>query len=78
MSSNINPLFQYRKDGIYFIGKGVHFNTNLSICYIENSDGVLDFLENILESDDIPYKTKVVTKQVINDLKNNYYYEKEL
>jgi hypothetical protein len=72
MASKVyNPLFIYLKDGIY-INFGPIKGTNLTKSYSEEPDKVLDYLENILNHDNVPYKTKINTLEVIKDLKNNY------
>ncbi len=69
---NTRPVYEYRKDGIYFLF-GPYKDYNLNTLYIQNEEKCLEFLQNIIESDEAPYKTKWITKEVINDLKNNYY-----
>lgn len=75
MASKIyNPLYVYLKDGIY-LNYGPMKGLNLSKSYMEDSDKVLEYLENILDNENTPYKLKVDTRQVIEDLyllKNNY------
>jgi hypothetical protein len=73
------PMFQYKKDGIYFIGKGIYTNINLSIHYITDSEGVENLIDNILDYDGLSYKQRANVYSVLHDLKNNYmnYEDKE-
>jgi hypothetical protein len=66
-SKEYKPLYVYLKDGIY-INYGPIKGTNLTKSYSEEPDKVLDYLENILDYEFTPYKTKVITKEVIEDL----------
>lgn len=61
------PLYVYLKDGIY-INYGPIKGTNLTKSYSEDPDKVLEYLENILDYEYTPYKTMVITREVINDL----------
>jgi hypothetical protein len=72
MSSKIEKgLYTYNPDGIT-MNFGYLKGQNLTKCYMENPEGVLDFLERILENENVPYKTWFHTLFVIGDLKNNY------
>lgn len=64
-------LYIYGRDGIYF-NYGPMKGLNLSKYYNENSDKVEEYLDNIIDNDNTSYKMKMVTKEVIKDLKNNY------
>lgn len=61
------PLYVYLKDGIY-INYGPIKGTNLTKSYSEEPDKVLEYLDSILDYKYTPYKTKVATKEVIEDL----------
>ena len=61
------PLYVYLKDGIY-INYGPLKGTNLTNSYMEDSDKVLEYLQNILDYEYTPYKTKWNTMEVISDL----------
>lgn len=72
MISNIGRnLYTYGKDGIYF-NYGPYKGKNLSKSYMDGDDNVLEYLENIIDSENAPYKIRVATVEVINDLINNY------
>jgi hypothetical protein len=71
-TSNYKPLFNYQKDGIYIMFGPIK-GANLTKSYIENPDGVLEYLENILDSERCSYKLRVNINEVISDLKNNNY-----
>lgn len=64
------PLYLYLKDGIY-LNYGPLQGTNLTKSYIKQPLEVLEYLDNVLENDNTPYKLKVITREVIQDLKNN-------
>ena len=65
------PLYQYMKDGIYIVYGPLKGN-NLTKCYSDEPEQVLEYLESIIEHDESSYKMKMITKEVIDDLKNNY------
>ena len=71
LNNNARTNFEYRKDGIYLINRRTGY-LNLTFHYMENEEGVLDTLDRILD-EDIPYKTKFVIYQVIDDLREGYY-----
>jgi hypothetical protein len=62
-------LYYYAVDGIYFL-YGPLEGKNITKLYMENPDGVEEFLEKIIESDLSPYRMKINTKLVLEDLKN--------
>lgn len=65
-------LFKYKPDGIYIkISKFVY--KNLSFYYKEQPNECIDYLDNLLDNDDLSYKAKYTIKQVQDDLINNYY-----
>lgn len=67
MRSDIKPLYKYTKAGIIML-HGHLKNKNLVLE--KDIDGLIEYLENILDSDDIDYKNKHITKEVILELKN--------
>ena len=69
MDNQVN-MYEYRKDGIY-IKFGPMKTDNLTKSYKENPDNVLDYLQNIIDNKEVPYKTRFITTEVIKDLKNN-------
>lgn len=70
-SKMVKPLYVYLRSGIYF-NYGPFTGESLTKLYRENDEFVLQYLENILDSDEAPYKIKLDTIEVIKDLKNNY------
>lgn len=70
MKSEVKPLFQWRKDGIYIMF-GPYYNRNITLMYMDNPENVVEYLQNLLDAD-IPYRTKHAIKEVIEDLENNY------
>jgi hypothetical protein len=65
------PLYEWRKDGIY-IKWGPWMGLNLTQKWIDNSEEVERFIENIMESDEAPIKLMMNTIDVYNYLKKNY------
>ena len=63
-------LYTYGTDGIY-ICFGKFKGTNLTKSYIEEGDGIIEYLYDITESSDINELTEI-TYRVIRDIKNNY------
>lgn len=66
------PLYSYQKDGIYVMF-GPLEGKNISKLYIEDSELVERFIENIFEADSASIKVIMDTVEVYKDLKNNYY-----
>jgi len=69
-SKSDKGLYTYGPEGI-IINFGYLKGQNISKYYIENPEGVLEYLERILENEDVPYKTWFHTLSVIDDLKLN-------
>jgi hypothetical protein len=70
-SKHYKPLYLYLRDGVYVMF-GPLEGINLTKSYMEEPEKVLDFLDNILDSDNAPFKMKEDTREVMNDLlKNN-------
>lgn len=69
-SKSEKALYTYGADGIY-MNFGYLKGQNLRILYRENPEGVLEYLEKIIENEDVPYKTWFETLTVMDDLKLN-------
>ena len=69
--SKIREVYEYPKDGIYIIW-GPWKGLSLTTLYNDCEEVVERFIDNILDSDEAPFKLKWQTKQVLQDLKNNY------
>lgn len=68
MSSKVEkPLYSYKKDGIYIMF-GPWSGRNISNLYLDNADMVLDYLYSILDYDNVPYKMRFITNNIIKDL----------
>lgn len=72
MQGKTIPLFEYRKDAIY-INFGPQKGKNLCKYYKEDPDNCLEYLDNIVDHEETPFKLKIITQQVQQDLINNYY-----
>jgi lantibiotic modifying enzyme len=70
------PLYSYKRDGIY-INYGPLEGKNISKMYIENSEIVEKFIDNIFDSDRAPIRVIMDTIEVYKDLKSNYYNHEE-
>jgi len=61
-------VFKYTKRGIMFI-RGYFKGTTIEELYQKDKELTITYLNNILESDEASYTTKIETKTIIDELK---------